>query len=73
MAMVVEKSSSDALVGEAEVIVTPEMILAGRGAFDAWMRRWDYLADGLPGDDDVSELLAAVFETMNISRPSFSK
>jgi hypothetical protein len=53
--------------GERDVfseMITPSQIQAGRVAFDRWMSRWDYLADGLPSDEDVSELLCSVFSAM---------
>jgi hypothetical protein len=56
-----------------EVEVTPAMLSAGGQAFDQWMRRWDYLADGLPLGDEVSLLLASVFRGMYRKRPSRSR
>ena len=40
-----------------EFEVTPAMLVFARRAFDRWMRRWDFLKDGLPADDDVEQLL----------------
>jgi hypothetical protein len=31
-----------------------------REAFHAWMRKWDYLAEGPPADADVDELLRSI-------------
>jgi hypothetical protein len=56
-----------------EVEVTPAMLSAGRKAFDWWMRRWDYLADGIPGDEDVSLLLASTFRGMYLKSSSLCK
>ena len=56
------------LVVEAQGI-TPAMTVAAREAFDEWMLRWDYLAEGLPSDGDVSELLGSVFRSMFLKMP----
>jgi hypothetical protein len=37
---------------------------AGRLAFHQWMRRWDYLAEGLPGDGEIDALLRSIFLSM---------
>ena len=50
---------------QSEIKITPEMIEAGHLAFHEWMFRWDYLADGLPGDPEVCGLISSIFESMS--------
>ena len=50
---------------DPDIEITPAMIQAGHQAFDQGMSRWDYFADGVPGDDDVSELLCRIFTAMS--------
>ncbi len=57
----------------SEVEVTSVMVEAGREAFDRWMDRWDYLSEGLPGEDDVGELLRSVFSAMAGKRLALSR
>ena len=40
--------------------ITPDMIADARVEFRRWMVKWDYLADGIPGDSDVDELLSSI-------------
>ncbi len=56
-----------------EVEVTPEMIEAGKAALDQWLLRWDYLADGVPGDDDLSACVSRIFTAMFLSKPVLSR
>ena len=56
-----------------EIEVTPAMIEAGREAFDRWMDRWDYLANGVPLGNEVSLLLASIFRGMYCKKPSRSR
>jgi hypothetical protein len=65
--------ASNRHVGEAgapdpDIKITPEMIQAGELAFHQVMSHWDYFAEGVPGDDDVSELLCRIFTAMSPSR-----
>lgn len=48
----------DADAGAPEI--TPAMLGVARSAFQQWMQKWDYLADGLPASAEVDELLASV-------------
>ncbi len=56
-----------------ELDITPEMMEAGYARFHKWMLRWDYLADGLPGDEDVAELIGSIFSAMTASNPVSSR
>jgi hypothetical protein len=56
-----------------EVKVTPAMLSAGMEAFHKWMRRWDYFADGFPGDKEASACVKSIFFDMECERPSPSK
>lgn len=40
--------------------ITPEMLVCAREAFRTWLRRWDALSDGLPGEPEITQLLRAI-------------
>ena len=54
---------------EQEVEITPEMIEAGRKAFEAWMLEWNYLEDGFPGDATVDDLIASILASTRADSP----
>jgi hypothetical protein len=56
----VQASQGEREAGAPDPKITPAMIAAARDAFNRWMNRWDYLADGLPADSDVDELLRSI-------------
>lgn len=52
-----------------EIKITPEMIEAARVSFHGWMTQWDYLADGLPAEADVDELLSFILASGLLKKP----
>ena len=61
-----EQNSAPSQPGQAgaKIEVTPEMIEAGRAALDQWMRRWDWLEDGAPEDEEINRLLISIYSDM---------
>jgi hypothetical protein len=54
-----------------EAEITPEMLRAGREAFQRWQEKWDCYCDrGYPGDEGVAELLSSIFSSMASMKPS---
>lgn len=47
-----------------EAELTEDALKAARATFDAWLDRWGYLADGLPGEWEVDALLLALFRDL---------
>lgn len=43
-----------------ETDIAPARVADCREAFHDWMRRWDYLKDGVPAEDDIDRLLRAI-------------
>lgn len=53
--------------------ITPEMINAGRRAFESWMNRWDYLSGGAPSDPEIIQLLETIWRSMASNAPSSAR
>ena len=58
---------------DAQTKVTPEMIEAGRRAFDDWMVEWNYLEGGFPGDGAVDDMIASILACTFASNPVSDK
>jgi hypothetical protein len=40
--------------------ITPQAVATGRAVLHSWLRKWDYLAEGMPSDDDVDLVIRSI-------------